>query len=82
MSQALEKLEELDANVENLIVGLTRMLSFVGQVEKAVKLPQLQKTLEDMKNLIEDASIFVVRYKSEKGSGRHLLASGETPTDS
>ncbi|KAF8593351.1 hypothetical protein BDV93DRAFT_549565, partial [Ceratobasidium sp. AG-I] len=65
--QALENQEQCDASVEKLIVGLTKMLPFVDQIEKAAKLPQLQNTLEEMKELIRVATEFVIEYKSQDG---------------
>lgn len=45
------------------------MLPFVDQVDKAANSYQLQRTVESMMNLIEDASRFVVEYKSDGGPG-------------
>ncbi|KAF8597312.1 hypothetical protein BDV93DRAFT_372673, partial [Ceratobasidium sp. AG-I] len=70
----LEKQEECDESVEKLVVGLAAMLPFVDQVDKAAKSPQLRRTVMSMMNLIEDASIFVVEYKSDGGPVKGLRA--------
>ena len=79
--QILEKQEQCDASVEELVVGLAGMLPIAERVKKAAELPQLQDTVTKMMNLIEDASRFVVEYKSDGGPGRHPCASHETNTD-
>ena len=71
MSQTLEKQEQCDASVEKLVVGLTGMLPYLDQIDKAAKLVQLQKTVASMMNLIEDAARFVVEYKSGGGPGTY-----------
>ena len=68
----LEKQEECDAGVEKLVVGLASMLPLVQRVETAARMPQLRDTVEAMMNLIEDASRFVVGYKSDGGAGEYL----------
>ncbi|KAF8598290.1 hypothetical protein BDV93DRAFT_547469 [Ceratobasidium sp. AG-I] len=69
--QTLEKQEECDASVEKLVVDLVRMLPFVDRIEKAAKLPQLQSTLRAMRDLIEDALEFIIKYKSDTGPGAY-----------
>lgn len=69
MHQYLEKQEQCDACVEKLVVGLADMLPLVKRVEKALRLPDLQDTVESMMYLVEDASRFVVGYKSDGGPG-------------
>ncbi|KAF8597318.1 hypothetical protein BDV93DRAFT_372955 [Ceratobasidium sp. AG-I] len=78
----LERQEKCDASVERLVVGLARMLPFVDQVDRAAKSSQLQKTVEGMMNLIEDAARFVVEYKSEgePESSRRRRLQGSGPS--
>ena len=57
------------------------MLPIVERVQQAAELPQLKSTVTKMMDLIEDASRFVVEYKSDGGSGRHLCARYEVGTD-
>ncbi|KAF8598225.1 hypothetical protein BDV93DRAFT_340546 [Ceratobasidium sp. AG-I] len=64
---ALEKQEQCDASVEKLVVDLAGMLPMVDRVKKAATLPQLQDTVKTLMNLIEDASRFVIEYRTEGG---------------
>jgi hypothetical protein len=77
-SQILERQEECDASVEKLVVGLASMLPLVQRVETAARMPQLRNTVEAMMNLIEDASRFVIEYKSDGGAGEYLRTGFET----
>lgn len=63
------------------MVELVRMLPFVDQMEKAARLPQLQNTVEAMKSLVEDASAFVVKYKSDNGPGGYSSTSNGARAD-
>lgn len=67
--------------MEELVVGLAAMLPIVGRVKSAAKLPQLQDTTIKMMYLIEDASRFVVEYKSDGGPGMHPPTSCEARAD-
>lgn len=75
MLQVLEKQEQCDAKVEELVVGLAGMLPMVERVKAAAQLPQLQDTVVKMLNLVEDASRFIIEYKSDDGPGRHFHTS-------
>lgn len=69
MQQTLEKQEECDANVEDLVVGLAGMFPLLDEIENAVTLPQLKTTMAKMMGLVEDALIFIEGYKSDGGFG-------------
>ncbi|KAF8599366.1 hypothetical protein BDV93DRAFT_511759 [Ceratobasidium sp. AG-I] len=79
--KTLERQEQCDANVEKLVVGLASMLPLVELVKTAASLPQLRNTVETMMNLVEDASRFIVEYKSDAGPGKYLHMPRETQTD-
>ena len=81
MPQTLEKQEKCDASIEKLTLGLANMLPFVGQVDKAAKSPQLQRTVANMMDLIEDASRFVKDYRLDGGLGMHPRTSHEARPD-
>ncbi|KAF8596231.1 hypothetical protein BDV93DRAFT_68204 [Ceratobasidium sp. AG-I] len=72
--QTLEKQEQCDSSVEELIIGLSNMLPLVDRVKTAASLPPLQNTVEAMLNLIEDASRFVIGYRSDGGPVQSLRA--------
>ena len=72
MPQTLEKQEQCDASVEKLVMGLAGMLPHVDQVNELAKASELQKTVANMMILIEDASRFVVEYKSDGEPGECL----------
>ena len=71
MPQALEKQEQCDASVEKLVVDLAGMLPMVERVKKAATLPQLQVTVDTLMYLIEDASRFVIEYRTEGGPSEY-----------
>ena len=80
-SQTLEKQEQCDESVEKLVVELASMLPMIERVKKAATLPQLHDTVETLMHLIEDASWFVIKYRTEGGPSEYLCPSCETLTD-
>jgi hypothetical protein len=69
VNQKLEAQEKCDENVESLTLGLSRMLPYLELVKKLAMLEQLQKTMAEMLHLIEDASGFIIEYKSDGAAG-------------
>ena len=57
------------------------MLPMVERVKKAATLPQLQDAVETLMHLIEDASRFVIEYRTDGGPSEYLCLSRETLTD-
>ncbi|KAF8602029.1 hypothetical protein BDV93DRAFT_509508 [Ceratobasidium sp. AG-I] len=69
--KVLEKQEECDANVERLVIGLADLLPAAERVGNAATSPQLKNVAKLMMDLIEDASRFVIKYRSDGGFGEH-----------
>ncbi|QRV96748.1 hypothetical protein RhiJN_24766 [Ceratobasidium sp. AG-Ba] len=66
-SKAWEKLEaqeKCDASVETLVNGLFNILSTLDTVHSISRLHELRNIIEEMWKLIEDASWFIIEYRS------------------
>ena len=63
------------------MVDLAGMLPMVERVKVAATLPLLQSTVTKMMSLIEDASRFVIEYRTDGGPGGILLTPREGLTD-
>ncbi|KAF8602032.1 hypothetical protein BDV93DRAFT_557803, partial [Ceratobasidium sp. AG-I] len=72
--ETLEKQERCDESVEKLLVDLAGMLPMIERVKKAAKLPELRDTVQTLMNLIEDASRFVIEYRTDGGPVQSLCA--------
>jgi hypothetical protein len=79
--QKLEAQERCDASVETLVEGLSSILLFVGIVNKAAKLQQLQTTVAELLNLIEDASRFILDYNMDGAAGEYYWDHDATCVD-
>ncbi|KAG9097658.1 hypothetical protein FRC06_007336 [Ceratobasidium sp. 370] len=67
--QKLEAQDQCDESVETLVAGLSSILPHVAGAEKAAKLPELQVTVGNLLHLIEDASSFIIEYRTEGQTG-------------
>ena len=54
------------------MIDLAGMLPMVERVKKAATLPQLQATVETLMYLVEDASRFVIEYRTDGGPSAYL----------
>ncbi|KAG9089697.1 hypothetical protein FS749_001135, partial [Ceratobasidium sp. UAMH 11750] len=76
-SQAWETLKEqdqCDTLVTKLVLEMGDVLEHVAAVEHHAKIPKLQATVKELLLLVEDASRFVVEYKSDGAAVRALNA--------
>lgn len=69
--QTLKQQGECDRLVEELVVGMGNMLPFVDAVRDQAKSTKLRTTIVEILHLIEDASRFVIEYKSDGVAGKH-----------
>ncbi|QRV94576.1 Reverse transcriptase from transposon X-element protein [Ceratobasidium sp. AG-Ba] len=72
---AWEKLamqEKCDASVEALINGLSDMLPSIQAVKRIAERPQLRHVIEGLWMLIDEASQFVIEYKTTEGAASTL----------
>lgn len=68
--QTLQQQNECDELVVELVVGMGNVLPFVDAMkDKAITL-ELKGKIIDMLHLIEDASHFVIEYKSNGAAGK------------
>lgn len=66
----LEKREEHEKIVAELVVGMGNMLPLVDAVKDRAKIMKLEMTIIEILRLIEDTSRFVVEYMSRSQSGK------------
>ncbi|KAG8704302.1 hypothetical protein FRC08_002303 [Ceratobasidium sp. 394] len=60
----MEKLEKQDAELDDLVLSLARMTPAIESVQQIAD-ANLEDTATEMLNLIEDASLFILSYKSQ-----------------
>ncbi|KAG8680306.1 hypothetical protein FRC08_016397 [Ceratobasidium sp. 394] len=72
--QTLKKQDQCDALVAKLVAEMGDVLPHVAAVEDHAKLANLQDTLKDPLLLVEDASRFVIEYKSDGATVRAVKA--------
>ncbi|KAG9077845.1 hypothetical protein FS749_010211 [Ceratobasidium sp. UAMH 11750] len=63
-TQHMEKLEKQDAELDDLVLSLARMTPAIESVQQIAD-ANLEDTATEMLNLIEDASLFILSYKSQ-----------------
>ncbi|KAG8791588.1 hypothetical protein FRC12_008701 [Ceratobasidium sp. 428] len=72
--EVMDAREECDSTVETLVNGLADVLPSVEALKHAVRLPQLREVIEELLQLIVDASQFIIDYKSTGGAVLTLRA--------
>lgn len=66
----MKEQEECDNNVASLAAGLGDMLPMIEATTSVAKLAMLKDTIGDMLKLVEDASLFIIEYKSNGAAGK------------
>lgn len=69
--QTLQHQDKCDRLVAELVIGMGHLLPFVDAVTDQAKVLELKTTITNMLHLIEDASRFVVEYKSDGAPGKY-----------
>jgi hypothetical protein len=70
--QNLEQQDKQDEDINNLVEGLASIIPSVESVGRLAD-ADLRKTVTAMLNLIEDASLFIVNYRSRSSWGEMPL---------
>ncbi|KAG8741723.1 hypothetical protein FRC10_002550 [Ceratobasidium sp. 414] len=72
--ETLKKQDQCDALVAKLVTEMGDVLPHVAAIEDHAKLAKLQDTIKEMLLLVEDASRFIIGYKSNGAAVRAVLA--------
>ncbi|KAG9123624.1 hypothetical protein FRC07_014479 [Ceratobasidium sp. 392] len=72
--ETLKKQDQCEAMVAKLVNEMGDVLSYVVAVEDHAKLAKLQDTIKELLELVEDASRFVIEYKSNGAAVRAARA--------
>jgi hypothetical protein len=80
LAQRLEDQEKQDADLNDLVESLARMTPSIAAVNGLAN-ANLAETVIAMLNLIEDASLFILKYKSRSSWGAWDLADAKSQAD-
>jgi len=70
--QRLRENDKCDKIVVDLAEDLARSLDYAANVGQFARLPQLKKTLEQLRPLVEDTTNFILRYSNRSRSGAYF----------